>query len=152
MIVLLIVAVAGLFFISGPDGEPILKLKDFKPDMTLPESVSEMLDEGLEDDEGQITRVYKWQDEKGVWQFSNRPEDANGAETIELDGVINTMGSLEELERNSPSKDPEPRTESMPSLTTVPFSKAMETLDKAGEMQQTVDKRKSDIDKALGTN
>jgi len=151
MIVLLLVAVAGLFFIPGPGGRPILALQDFKPDLTLPSTLSDFLEEGNEEDQNQVTRVYKWQDENGVWQFSNRPEDANGAEVIELDGVINSMGPYTATE-TKPSAAAQTQTSPGPSLTTVPLSKAMDTLDKARQMQETIDSRKSDLDKALEGN
>jgi hypothetical protein len=152
MIVLLLVVVAGLFFIPGPGDQPILKLEDFKPDLTLPETISELLEEAQAEDQNQITRVYKWRDENGDWQFSNRPEDANGAETIELDGVINSMGSLDEAIKNAPAAAAPTQTPSYPSLTTIPLSQAMDTLDKARQMQETIDSRKSKLDKAIGTN
>ena len=147
MIVLLLAAVVALFLIPGPGDRPILKLENFKPDMTLPATLSDLLDD--EQDQVEITRVYKWQDENGVWQFSNRPEDANGAEVIELDGIINTMGPLPE--KNSPVAAAPTQTTSGPSLTTVPLSQAMDTLDKARQLQETIDNRKSDLDKAIGT-
>lgn len=149
IIVLLLVAFAGLFFIKGPSGEPFLTLEDFKPAATTLAKVSDMLDETKAGAEGQATQVYKWQDENGLWHFSNRAEDENGAEVIELDGIINTMAPIEVLERNSPAAVRQVQTSSLPSLTTVPLSQAMDTTNQARQLQQTLDDRKAELDKAI---
>lgn len=151
MIALLLAAVVVLFFITGPDGEPILTREDFKPEVTLP-AVSDLLDEHDQEDQSQVTRVYKWPDENGVWQFSNRAEDANGAEIIELDGIINTMAPLSVVERNSAVATGQNQTSPLPALTTAPLSQALDTLDKARHMQETMDNRKTELDKAIVTD
>jgi hypothetical protein len=152
MIGLLLAAVVALFFIQGPSGEPFLTLESFRTDFTLPATVSDLFGEDSDTNQSQVTRVYKWQDENGDWQFSNRAEDANGAEVIELDGVINSMGPLRAVEKSAPITAAPDETSAPPSLTTIPISKAMDTLDKARQMQETIDSRKTEVDKVLETN
>lgn len=152
MLVLLLVAFAGLFFIKRPSGEPYLTLEDFKPGVTILATVSELLDETKAGSESQTTQVYKWQDESGIWHFSNRAEDASGAEVIELDGIINTLAPLEVLERNSAVATRQAQTALLPSLTPAPLAQVLDTTNQAKQLQQTIDNRKSELDTAIKTN
>ena len=83
IILVLIAAFAGLFFIKGPNGEPFMTLEDLKP--SVPEVKTTIAP----------TKVYKWQDENGVWQFSNQPRDEGQGELVEFDGKINTMPAVD---------------------------------------------------------
>jgi len=137
MIVVLLAAFAGLFFLTGPNGEPILSLDDLKPD--VPE---------LDSNTG-TTKVYKWQDENGVWQFSNQPIDEGQGEVLELDGIINTMPATDTSILNAgrtTSSLPSSGMSIPPSLTTLPGDKVQEMMDTVNNLQQSVDDRKADID------
>jgi len=144
MIFLLVAAFAGLFFINGPDGSPLLTLDDFKPD--VPE-----IDTG-----SQTTEVYKWQDENGVWQYSNQPRDAELGETIELDGNINTMPAVDTsiLSRSADAatKSTGKKVNIPSGLTSLSGDQAEEMMNSVNNMQQTVDDRKAQMDKLTGQN
>lgn len=140
MILIVILACAGPFFIEGPDGEPLLTLGDLMPsaadvpDVLPPEPVT----------------VYKWQDENGIWQFSTEP--VTGAETMELDGQVTVMEALDERELRRLSSDSAspPANFTVPSgLTTVAPDKIEEMMKTVDSLQTTVDDRKSQIDKAV---
>ena len=137
MIVVLLAALVGLFFLNGPNGEPLLTLDDLKP--TLPEVESSPVP----------TKVYKWQDENGVWQFSNQPVDEGQGEVIELDGKINIMPAVDtSILGTSPkvSNSPSLGMSIPPGLTTVSGDKVQEMMDTVNNLQETVDNRKSEID------
>lgn len=138
MVFFLVAAFSGLFFLKGPGGEAILSLEDFKPD--VPKIESDPLP----------TKVYRWQDENGVWQFSNQPADENQGELVELDGKINTMPAIDVTTLNSArNKSGADRSSgmSMPTgLTTVSGSQLEEMMDTVNHLQETVDNRKAEID------
>ncbi len=147
MILLLVVAFAGLFFVKGPGGEPILTLEDLTPDLGAvePEQTSEP------------AKVYKWQDENGVWQFSNQPRDedlakASGGETVEYDGDINTMPSVDTSRRTTTSSSGNSQISIPAGLTTVSGDQATQMMDAVNNLQQTVDDRKAEVDKLSRQN
>lgn len=144
IIVVVILACIGPFFIKGPDGEPLMTIADLKPDFSLP-SVS-ALSEELDEVSNKPVKVYKWQDEDGNWHFSNKPIDAAGAETIELEET-NIVSAFE-----APKKKKTVVAASQPNITGMPsISQGLETLNQAKQLQATIDQRKADMDKALQT-
>ena len=147
MIAVAILACIGPFFIKGPDGEPLMTIEDLKPDFSLP-SVTAKLDD-RDDGGSKPVKVYKWQDEEGNWHFSNQPVDAEGAETIELDGNINIMPAFKAPERKKTTvaAASQPKTSLVPSI-----SQGLETLNQAKQVQATIDKRKADMDKIVQTD
>lgn len=135
MFFLLFLAFAGLFFIDGPSGKPVLTIDDFKPDLSAVET----------EQPAAPAKVYKWQDENGVWQFSNQPQDATLGETVEYDGNINTMPAVEASRSTSAGSKPKL---SIPSgLTTVSGDQAEQMMDTVNNLQQTLDERKAELDR-----
>jgi len=144
MILMLLGAFVGLFFVKGPDGNPLMSVEDLKPETPAVVDIPQ-----------QPTEVYKWQDENGVWQFSNNPVDSDGAEVLELDGKINAIASFE-----IPSEDgsvnvgktqASKAVASLPSgLTSVSPEKISEMMDTVNNLEQSLEQRKVDMDKALG--
>lgn len=141
MVLLLIAAFVGLFFVNGPDGERVLTLEDFKPDVPAMEAEPELTTP---------TKVYKWQDENGVWQFSNQPQDAVLGETVEYDGKINTMPAVEATSSGSSASE-QPGLAIPSGLTTVSGEQAAEMMETVNNLQQTVDERKAQLDAMSGT-
>ena len=139
MILLLVAGFIGLFLIEGPNGEPIMSLDDFKPEtpevMELPRAP---------------TKVYKWQDENGAWQFSDKPVDAEGAEEMELDGDINIVPGFK-APRKTVVNEEKTRPNIPSGLTSVSPEKISEMMDTVNNLQETVDQRKADVDK-VGNN
>ena len=78
-----------------------------------------------------------------MWQFSDNPNDAPGAEVMELDGKINTIESVA----------PQPATKaptSIPVVATVSLGQAAELMDTVNNLQETIDQRKADMDALSG--
>ena len=97
----------------------------------------------------EVTEVYRWQDENGVWQFSNNPNDAPGAEVMALDGKINIIESAQ----LPPTASPETRKSipsSIPGVATVAPEQAAELMDTVTNLQDTIDQRKADMDAISG--
>jgi hypothetical protein len=137
MVLLLIAAFAGLFFINGPDGEKILTLDDFKPELPAEEATVSAPE-----------KVYKWQDENGVWQFSNQPRDENMGETVEYDGNINTMPATDtSILSQRGDTDARPGLQIPAGMTSVSGEQAQEMMDTVNNLQSTVDERKAELDR-----
>ncbi len=60
------------FFMTGPDGLPLMTMDKFIDDNT-----PEVLDTP--------TEVYRWKDADGVWQFGDTPPETVNAETVEIE-------------------------------------------------------------------
>lgn len=142
MIFVVIFAAAALFFVKGPDGKPLLTAdKLFEG---IPGSLTDLLPG--EPETPAVTRIYKWKDENGVWQFSNSPADEEGAEVIELDGQINTVQAFRLPDPAREKKTPI----AIPGVMTVSPQEAAKMFDTVNDLQQTVDQRKADMDAILG--
>ncbi len=179
MIVLLLIAVIAPLFIKDPNGKSLMSLSDWQFD--LPTSLQQMADKlkaapvsestsewsgvgARQPSTSQIKTVYKWQDEDGVWQFSDSPPAAGHAETMTLDGKINTMAALQDQKRVGQKREGQesPRSvtadgpaaerpeTSLQGLSVSPES-VQEMINTVGNLQQTIDQRKADMDKVTGS-
>jgi hypothetical protein len=146
MIVIVILACMGPFFIKGPDGDPLMSLDDLMPATDLvPEAPT-------------TTTVYKWQDENGKWHFSNDPRDIAGdqaKEKVEISSAdINTMDEFKAPRQASSSSlsatTGAPGMEIPSGVTSVAPDKVAEMMDTVTNLQETVDQRKADLDQATG--
>lgn len=139
MIGILILACASMFFINGPDGEPLMTLDEFFSS-SKPSTAATNRDI-------EPTKVYKWQDEHGVWQFSNTPIAEQEAEVVMLDGQINTMDAYVAPKQASKAGGSNAFSALPPGLTTVSPDKISEMMDTVNNLQDTVDQRKAEIDR-----
>jgi|TARA_B110000263_G_scaffold245380_1_gene254863 hypothetical protein len=143
MVFIVILACAGPFFIKGPDGKPLLTIDEIMADLSPANLIPNAVKSAAEPSAPALTKVYRWQDENGVWQFSDNPNDAPGAEVMELDGKINTIESVA----------PQPVTKSptaIPGVATVSPGQAAELMDTVNNLQETIDQRKADMDALSG--
>ena len=150
IILIVIAAGAAPFFINGPNDEPLMTLDDWK--IELPTSASDLLP-GSEPPTAAptITEVYKWQDGNGVWQFSNRPGDAEvDAEVVELDGNINTYEAFKAPPPQTTATESKATSAAIPGVSTISPSQAGELLDTVKNLQGTIDQRKADLDTITG--
>ncbi|MEX2327940.1 MAG: DUF4124 domain-containing protein [Pseudomonadales bacterium] len=142
LVLFVILAGIGLFFLKGPNDEPFLTASDFMP-------TTDKVEIGQQHPE--TVTIYKWQDEDGVWHFSNEPVEVDGVETMEVDGDINlipavtasTLKSKRRLESKAYSTIPD-------GLTSVAPEKIAEMMETANNLQETIDTRKASVDKAVG--
>ena len=144
MIGILILACGSLFFIKGPDGKPLMSLDELSGG---PESSAAETNRNIKP-----TKVYKWQDEDGVWQFSNTPIAEHEAEVIVLDGQINTMDAYVAPKKVKNAGVSNSFSALPPGLTTVSPDKISEMMDSVNNLQDTVDQRKAEIDRKSRAN
>lgn len=143
MIFVVVLACIGPFFIDGPDGEPLMSLEDLMP--TTPD-IPDLAP-------AEPVTVYKWQDENGIWQFSTEPVEGIESETMELDGAVTVMDAIDprELRRLAGDEETKSTAMSLPGgLTTVAPDQLEQMMDTVNNLQETVDDRKSDLDKQIG--
>ena len=157
IIVALVIAAGGLFLVEGPDGNPLLSLDDLGLNAESFDSLSfdprTISSENLSDDSkasSGTTTIYKWKDEEGIWQFSNTPVERPGVEVMEVDGNVNIIQALDMNAYNSasdssPSSTRQTRKE-IPGVMTVSPGQAAQMMDTVNNLQESVDKRKADMD------
>ena len=83
MILALIAGVVGIFFVKKPNGEPMFSINDF-----LPSFVTEMTKKPA-------PTLYRWQDEKGNWQYGDTPPDDQQASIMKTQTHINGMKTID---------------------------------------------------------
>jgi hypothetical protein len=140
VVLVVVVACIARFFIKGPDDQPLVSLDDLLP---ATEDAAPMVP----------TAVYKWQDEAGSWHFSNRSEDAPpGAEVVAIDGSKNVVDAAPTPARSAgAAKAPaDHQCAGAAGLTSVAPEQLNEMMQTINNLQETVDQRKADTDKALG--
>lgn len=93
---LLLLVAAGIapFFITGKDGRPLLSLSRLNapslPQVSLP---AWNKPEGDDRASAPVT-LYRWRDERGIWQFSDNPPPPGVAyETVAVDPDVNLLDS-----------------------------------------------------------
>jgi hypothetical protein len=153
MMVIMVAGFAGLFFINGPSGEPILSIDSMTP------SVSALDGAQFESPSAPSshTKVYKWQDEEGVWQFSNQPQDMEGAEVVEIDNNINTIAAFKVPQDKASTQTSDQQLQSgmsglpagMTSVSPEKISKMMETVN---SLQGVADQKQETLDAITGKN
>lgn len=145
LLVVLVLALASPFVLKKPDGQPILDIANIlKPAQDLTHSISPNT---------QPQTLYRWQDNKGRWQFSDTPAENVNAEKITVEDKISSMKTIELPEDYSSSAkqpkrfDPTDANEgpSIP-ITTAPIEKVPEMLEQIQNFQQSLDNRKQQLD------
>ena len=150
MILIVLLACVVPFFIKGLDGRPPMTLEDWK--MGMPELPMDLLIEVAQESvpvTPEVTEGYRWQDENGVWQFSNNPNDALGAEVMVLDGKINIIESAQLPPTTAPAtKKSTPS--AIPGVATVVPDQVVELIETVMNVHDTIDQRKADMEKIPG--
>ncbi|HEB93020.1 MAG TPA: DUF4124 domain-containing protein [Gammaproteobacteria bacterium] len=149
LIVLIIVLVAGAFFLA-PDNPD-----DGSPALLQGLSQIRSMAEGLGDEESHTTTVYKWQDADGEWHFSNTPPAqgiASQVQTYRADtNVIQAPQQQQKpaaAENNAPPTEPDPGIPGLPSP-----AKAKKLLDDARAVQDLNDNRMDMLNRQIdGSN
>ena len=140
MICIVVIAIAAPFFIPGPNGTPIFTLDMFsfeKP--SLPSFV------GSENEASGSQTLYRYQDEQGVWHYTDQPLVDGAIEEIEVSTDINLIDAPPELPRNSA---PAANISANP-LSAV--TRGAEVLEDAEQVQQMLDDRLDNMDETLNS-
>jgi len=80
-------AIIAPMFIKGPDGEPIMTISDWIPEKPDTSAISGSSNTPQE--------FYRYQDEQGNWQYTDRPPEGANVETVEVDISSNVIDSVE---------------------------------------------------------
>ena len=98
LLIIPVLALIAPMFITDPDGEPIMTPTDWVPDKpTLIDSASV--------DNSQT--LYRYQDEKGNWHYSDQPPIGVNAEVFELENKATIIEAVKPREKSSsPSSRP----------------------------------------------
>ena len=88
----LILAVAGPFFLKGPDGAPLWTVQATLDELRRwrPGPVANPL-EAVVPDVAPSVQVYRWQDAAGQWHFSTEPPATGTYQVLEIDPRTNAV-------------------------------------------------------------
>jgi hypothetical protein len=144
LLLALVLALASPFILKKPDGNPILDISEFiEPAKNLTSSVAPS---------AAPKSLYRWQDAKGNWQYSDHPPEGSNAQQIQVEDKINSMKTIELPEgyQDKPEEserfDPTDGNGSSLPLTTAPIEKVPEMLDQIKDFQKNLDSRQQQLD------
>ncbi|MFY0639654.1 MAG: DUF4124 domain-containing protein [Bermanella sp.] len=144
LLLALVLAVASPFILKKPDGSPILDISEFiEPAKNLTSTVVPS---------AAPKSLYRWQDAKGNWQYSDHPPEGSNAQQIQVEDKINSMKTIELPEgyQDKPEEserfDPTDGNGSSLPLTTAPIEKVPEMLDQINDFQKNLDSRQQQLD------
>ena len=124
LLLILVIAMVAVFFIDGPDGEPLMTLEKLQqPDAlsNLQETVGEITGSGQDAAGKQPTadnkaKVYSWKDEQGNLHYSNvPPTDQANVQTVKVDPHVNVI-KLDKDDPESVSRLPIPSPDEEPDV------------------------------------
>ncbi|WP_283788609.1 DUF4124 domain-containing protein [Bermanella sp. WJH001] len=144
LLLALVLALASPFILKKPDGTPILEISKFlEPTKDLTSSVLPS---------AAPKSLYRWQDAKGNWQYSDHPPQDAHAQQIQVEDKINSMKTIDLPEgykdkpKESERFDPTDGSGSSFPLTTAPIEKVPEMLDQIKDFQKNLDSRQQQLD------
>lgn len=163
LIMILLIAVASLFVIKRPDGKAWLSLDaitqsiaakvndaKFEGQQLIDKTASGLSSLG-KDPAPTTTTIYKWQDEKGVWHYSDKPNAFGDSEQVELDSSKITVMAAEDT-RILNSLGQKPKNEPMNpaiGLTTIKPGEVKQLVEDAKNVQQLMDNRQKQLDEQI---
>ncbi len=161
LLLILVLALAGPFFIKGPDGDPLLTGSDVKHSFQKTvasarqkwRSVSTDTQRALGNDNAGKTTVHKWQDANGQWHYSDEAPEGEISETLVVDPDLNVMDAIpiikpEQTSVNTPAATDS--TEISQPLIPIPTpGRVKDALQKTRDAKQQVEDRNEAQKKAL---
>lgn len=145
LIFVVVLALAGPFFIKGPDGQPLWTVSRVKHSMMtrwdrLQRSLFAKTD--LPGVSTNVT-VYRWQDENGQWHYTQEPPENITSDVLLIDPETNLI-SLPALPapvvaEDAPNTTPEPL--AAPSGPLPNIEQTQKLIEDAQALQGVVDKR-----------
>lgn len=109
---------------------------------------------------------YRWQDEDGVWQFSELPNrntlnmvvrtdpNANVLQGMDEDQINTALGRISNtnsIVENNPLAKGEDLEQTLPIPTTIPITEIPDLIEQAKDVQRIMDERMQRMDMVLGT-
>lgn len=174
LLLLLVLGMAGPFFLKRPDGSPWMTLDQVMPTNELPNSeglksqLSYQLqktkqwlsntipkfasESGPDSSSGsEATKVYRWKGSDGSWQLSDQPPADGQAEMILVDPNTNLIQGLsepveEEIVEQTPAQE---RSVGVPLPMTVPLDQVSKLQEDAKKVQEQLNKRNEALEEAV---
>lgn len=174
LLLLLVLGMAGPFFLKRPDGSPWMTLDQVMPTNELPNSeglksqLSYQLqktkqwfsntmpkfasESGPDSSSGsEATKVYRWKGSDGSWQLSDQPPADGQAEMILVDPNTNLIQGLsepveEEIVEQTPAQEP---SVGVPLPMTVPLDQVSKLQEDAKKVQEQLNKRNEALEEAV---
>jgi len=151
--------------VSGDDAQQWIQWSDdntsFQPDQLTREQLAVL------EIQPQKNIYYRWQDEDGVWQFSELPNRNTLNLVVRTDPEANVLAGLTEdqidaafgrqpkntnsIMENNPLANGEGLEDSLPLPTTIPITEVPDLIEQAKDVQRIMDERMKRIDMTLGT-
>jgi len=153
MAFVVVAAVAGPFFIKGPDGQPLMSWDRVQaPSISMPDvdaigsKVKQSLGSKMEKDAKPID-VFRWQDEKGIWHFADGQAPGSSAQRLTVDPNINlTHFEPDEATKHEGGGDASP---AMSLPTTLPLNKITTLMDDAKNVEKLQKQRLIQQERAM---
>jgi hypothetical protein len=142
LLLALVAALVAPFFIKGKNGQPLLNFKDLISNNAAIRALEPKKE----------TKMYKWKNSKGEWQFGDTPPDGSNAAEMQVKTQINSMKTIElpdgfkdQQETDSDSRF-DPLESNASPFSTAPIDKVPEMLEQIESYQDTLDDRSKLLD------
>lgn len=151
MMVSLVLGMAGLFVIKKPDGTPWLTINEFLPNSQSISVITENMSQTLEkvsppnnDSKENQHSIYRWRDNNGNWQFSDKPPEGVNAQALQVSGNLN-RDLAEDSQSASATDTGEKPTPSTP-ITAFSNSKIQQLIEDTHKAKQLMENRESQLE------
>jgi len=160
-LVLLVALLASPMFIKGPDGNPIMRPGDWQSFDHLPsiseqfsklkQQARELTDEVADSLPSEPQTFYKWRDEDGVWQYSDKPPEqpTTPVKTLNIDPNANVLSRQKPSDLQPPQNSaakPESENPAAISLEKLPH-----LLNDVRPPKQQLENREQEFERLLPT-
>ena len=151
MMLVLVLAVSGPFFLKGPDGQPLWSIKQFTDRAsTLLNRITAAPSTIAAGGKVSEVVVYRWQDEQGQWHFSGEPPVVHGYDVMSFDPDTYAMRLLSDSSTDDTEVEEvvlvNDGSEPLPRIGPITDPEATRQLiEDARAIQDLVDQRKADI-------
>ncbi len=158
ILVVLVIGLAAPFVLKDPDGKPWMNINSILPDLramlqqgkgALDQAVDKTKSlSGNDASSSKKTKVHKWRDENGVWQYSDTPNPDGKSEEMWVDPNTNLVKStpMTTAEPKSEENQEQKKSPHLPVPMTVSPDKVSKLMDDAKNIQGLMDKRAKDLD------
>ncbi|MEL6870447.1 MAG: DUF4124 domain-containing protein [Pseudomonadota bacterium] len=152
LIVVVLLALAGPFFLKGPDGLPLWRWQDAVAKFNHWRSGAVSNTVGVVIPEAGSVKVYRWQDEAGQWHFSNEPPANQNADVLLINPATNVVQAAKprEPEEEAPVEDPAddiPESAHISPILPLPDPETtQQLLQDVRELQDLAEQRKAAMD------
>lgn len=154
IIFILVLGLTAPFILKRPDGSPWMSLESVLPDFyALFRQGKGTLDKAIDKTKSKAptstkTKVHKWRDKNGVWQYSDTPNPNGNSEEMWVDPNTNLVkgtpiSASEPAPKSQQTKNNSPN---IPVPITVSPDKVSKLMDDAKKIQDLMDQRTQDLE------